>query len=256
MFKKVFNFLRLDVWRIRIRELPLGKYLLLRPLRIFILAFRGFAEDKCQLRASALTFYSLLAVVPVMAMAFGIAKGFGFEKNLETLLTNKIQGQEEVIQWIIKFANELLANTRGGVIAGVGVLILFWAVIKLLGNIENAFNDIWGMKKGRSFARKLSDYLSIMLICPILLIMSSSLTVFITSQMMLVTEKIALLGKISPFVFFFLNLLPYCVLWILFIFIYIFMPNTKVSFKGGLLAGVMEPNITLSTVVLPHFLCF
>ena len=243
MLARTFNFLRHEVWRIRSRELTGVKYFLLRPLRIFLLATRGFAEDKCQLRASALTFYSCLSVVPVMAMAFGIAKGFGFEKNLEIILTQKLQGQEEVVQWIIQFSNALLSNTKGGVIAGVGILMLFWAVIKLLDNIEQAFNDIWYLKRGRSFARKLSDYLSIMFICPILLIVSSSLTVFITSQMALITEKVALLGKISPLIFFFLNLSPYFILWVLFTFVYIVMPNTGVSFKGGVFAGVITGTI-------------
>jgi len=245
MFEKALHFLRDEVWRIRIRELSGVKYFLVRPLRILLLASRGFAEDKCQLRASALTFYSILSVVPVAAMVFGIAKGFGFERNLETLLTEKLPGQEEVVQWIIQFANALLVNTEGGLIAGVGVLILFWAVIKLLDNIEKAFNDIWYLKKGRSFARKLSDYLSIMLICPILLIVSSSLLVVIASQMTLITEKITLLGKMGPFIFFFLNLSPYFVLWILFTFVFIAMPNTGVSFKGGLIAGIITGTVFL-----------
>lgn len=243
--RKALHFLRDEVWRIRIRELSGVKYLLIRPLRILLLASRGFAEDKCQLRASALTFYSILSVVPVAAMVFGIAKGFGFERNLETLLTEKLHGQEEVVQWIIQFANALLANTKGGLIAGVGILILFWAVIKLLENIEEAFNAIWYVRKGRSFVRKLSDYLSIMLICPILLIVSSSLNVFVASQMTLITEKITLLGKISPLIFFFLNLSPYFVLWLLFTLIYIVMPNTGVSVKGGLLAGIITGTVFL-----------
>ena len=243
MIAKIISFLRNEVWRIRIKEVPKRKYFLLRTLRIFLLSLRGFAEDRCQLRASALTFYSLLSVVPVMAMVFGIAKGFGLDNNLETLITQKLQGQEEVLQWIIKFANELLANTKGGVIAGVGVLILFWAVIKLLGNIENAFNDIWGIKRGRNFARKLSDYFSILLICPVLLISSSSVTVFISTQITIITEKIAFLGTISSIIFFLLNLLPYCVLWILFIFIYMVIPNIRVSYKGGILAGIIAGTI-------------
>jgi membrane protein len=239
MYKKALHFLRNEVWRIRIRELSGVKLFLIRPLRILLLAFRGFAEDKCQLRASALTFYSILSVVPLAAMAFGIAKGFGFERNLETLLTEKLQGQEEVVQWIIQFANALLANTKGGVIAGVGILILFWAVMKLLENIEKAFNAIWYAKKERSFVRKLTDYFSIVLIGPILLILSSSLTVFIASQMTVISERITLLGKISPLIFFLLSLSPYFVLWLLFTLIYIVMPNTGVSVRGGLLAGII-----------------
>ena len=118
-------------------------------------------------------------------------------------------------------------------IAGIGVVVLFWTVIKVLGNIEKSFNDIWGIKKQRSLGRKFSDYLSIMLICPILLITSSSATVFITTQITLLTEKFALLGALSSVIFLFLKLLPYCVLWVLFVFVYIFMPNTKVNFKAG-----------------------
>ena len=243
MVGKAFKFLKDEVWRIRIRELSGFKYFLLRPIRILLLASRGFAEDKCSLRASALTFYSFLSVVPVMAMVFGIAKGFGLEKNLETLLTEKLQGQEEVIQWIIQFANALLSNTKGGVIAGVGILILFWSVIKLLENVEKAFNDIWGVKRGRSFTQKMSNYLSVMLICPILLIMSSSLSVFITTRMSIIAGEVTLIRDLSPVISFFLNLFPYLVVWLLFTFIYIFMPNTQVSFKGGMLAGIVSGSI-------------
>ncbi|MCK4859219.1 MAG: YihY/virulence factor BrkB family protein, partial [Candidatus Omnitrophica bacterium] len=141
------------------------------------------------------------------------------------------------------FANQLLKNTKGGLIAGIGVAILFWIVIKVLGNIEESFNDIWGIKHARSIGQKLSDYLSIMLICPILVIMSSSITVFITSQIVLITQKLTLLGAISPLIFALLKLLPYCVIWILFTFIYIFMPNTKVNFRSGLLAGIVAGTI-------------
>ncbi len=207
------------------------------------MSLRGFNEDKCQLRALALTFYSLLSIVPMLAMAFGIAKGFGFERALKNQLLEKLQGQEEVVTRIINFANSLLETTKGGVIAGAGVGVLFLTVIKVLGTIESSFNDIWGIKKPRSLGRKFTDYLSIMLICPVLFIMSSSLTVVIASQIKLIIQKITLLGTISPVIFAILKLLPYCVIWILFSFLYIFMPNTKVNFKSGILAGVIAGTI-------------
>lgn len=241
--KRFIDFIKTDIWRIRLSDLPRAKSFLIKQLRIVILSLRGFDEDKCQLKASALTFYSLLSIVPVAAMAFGIAKGFGFEKALEKQLLEKLQGQEEVVTRIINFAHSLLETTKGGVIAGAGIALLFWTVIKVLGNIESSFNDIWGIKKSRSLARKFSDYLSIMLICPFLLIMSSSITVLITSQVKLVTQKIVLLGAVSPIIFLILKLLPYCVIWILFTFVYIFMPNTKVNFKSGILAGIVAGTI-------------
>ena len=243
MVSKIINFIKKDVWRIRLKEVSRTKSFLVKQLRIVLLAFRGFDEDKCLLRASALTFYSLLSIVPVVAMAFGIAKGFGFEKILETQLLEKFQGQEAVLTNVIDFANKLLQTTKGGLIAGIGIAFLFWTVIKVLGNIEKSFNDIWGIKQARGIGRKFTDYLSIMLICPILVIMSSSITVFISSQIVLITQKITLLGAISPVIFALLKLLPYCVIWILFTFIYIFMPNTKVNFKAGILAGIIAGTI-------------
>ncbi len=243
MIAKVINFLKTDIWRIRTKNLSGTKALLLKPVMIIVLALRSFNEDKCQLRASALTFYSLLSIVPVVAMAFGIAKGFGFEKVLESMLLQKFTGQEEVISQIIGFAQVLLDSTKGGMIAGIGVAVLFWTVIKVLGNIEKSFNDIWGIKKSRGMGRKFSDYLSIMLICPLLLIISSSLTVLIASQVKIIIAKISLLGFFAPAILLTLKLLPFAVIWILFSFIYIFMPNTKVYFKsafvGGILAGTL-----------------
>ncbi len=237
------DFIRGDIWRIRLKNLPRKKSFFIKQLRIFLLSIRGFDEDKCQLRASALTFYSLISIVPVAAMAFGIAKGFGFEKLLEKHLLEQLSGQEEVVTRVIDFANSLLANTKGGLMAGVGIIILFWAVIKVLGNIEDSFNDIWGIKESRTLGRRFSDYLSVMLLCPILIIMASSLTVFITTQVTLITQRVALLGIFSPLIFFVLKLLPYCLIWILFTFIYVFMPNTKVRFSSGLLAGIIAGTI-------------
>jgi len=140
---KMINFIKTDIWRIRIKSLPRKKSFFIKQLRILLLATRGFGQDKCPLQASALTFYSILSIVPVVAMAFGIAKGFGFQKLLEKLLFEKFPGQEEVMIQVVDFARSLLENTKGGMIAGIGIVFLFWTVIKLLSNIERSFNDIW-----------------------------------------------------------------------------------------------------------------
>jgi len=242
-FQQATDFIKQDIWRIRRTKLPPGKSFFLTLLRVLILSIRGFDEDKCQLRASALTFYSLVSIVPIAAMAFGIAKGFGFEKVLEVQLRNKFAGHEEIIANVIQFSHSLLENTKGGVIAGIGLIVLFWSVIKVLGQIEESFNDIWGVKERRTIGRMFSDYLSLMLICPVLIIFSSSLTVFVTTQVNLIMDKFSILGVFGPLVFFFLKLLPYGLLWGLFTFCYIFMPNTKVRFSSGLLAGIITGTI-------------
>jgi len=243
MLAKIIQFIERDIWRIRLKHLPAAKALLIEHLRILLAAWRGFENHQCQLRASALTFFSLLSIVPIAAMAFGIAKGFDMQTILEERLLEKFEGQEEVLAKVFDFANTLLANTKGGVIAGVGVAVLFWTIIKVLGNIESSLNAIWGIKKARSLSQKATDYLSVMLISPILLVASGSATIFIASQVTFITQKIALLGALSTVVSFILKFLPYSIMWALFTFIYIFMPNTKVNFKSGLFAGIIAGTI-------------
>jgi membrane protein len=239
LISNFFHFIRVDIWRIRLADLPFGRSFLIKQLRMIILAFRGYDEDRCLLRASSLTFYTLLSIVPVAAMFFGVAKGFGFERRLQEELFNRFPGQEEVLNQIISFSNSLLEQTQGGLIAGIGMLVLFWSVLKVLGHIEMALNDIWGIKESRSWGRKFSDYLSIMLISPLLVLISGSATVFIKTQVTQVTQKVELLGVISPLIFLLLNFTPYVLIWTLFTILYVIMPNTKVNFKAGLLGGVV-----------------
>lgn len=243
MVSKVIHFLTTDLWRIRLKNYSRTKSFLLKQLRVIVLTVRGFAEDKCKFRASALTFYSLLSIVPVIALMFGIAKGFGLEKKLEIELMQKTEGQQEVIEKIIGLVSKLLDDTNGGFVAGIGIVFLFWTVIKVLSNVESAFNDIWGVKTPRHIGRKFSDYLSIMLVCPFLLVLASSATVMISSQIQTIVQKIQIFSAIGPFIMFLLKLLPYSTIWIVFTFMFIFMPNTKVKFRYALSAGIVAGTI-------------
>ena len=123
-------FVQTEIWEIRESEFPRIKRIFMRSLKILILLFRGFTQDNIQLRASALTFYSLLSIVPVLAMGFGIAKGFGFEQTLEKFIIEKLEGQEQVAAQAVDFARALLENVRGGLVAGIGLIILFYTVVR------------------------------------------------------------------------------------------------------------------------------
>ena len=315
MWTKLKNFLRLDIWRIRRKDLPWHLSYPFRLLRICALAIRGFNQDRCPLRASALTFYTLLSLVPILAMVFGIAKGFGFEDDVRTFILSRARGplpdfkaaesqiiievqsftkkpvkdldeafqqlsaeeamlqqpplvsqpgskeylkslremkarvlsikqdksiaetQAEGIDWLSALSTRALSQTKGGVIAGIGVILLFSLVVRLLSNIESTFNDIWGIKKGRRLVRKVSDYLAIIIICPLLLIASNSLAVYIAHKF---PEQISHLRMplLSSIVYFFTSWLPIVVIWIAFTFVYLFMPNTRVRPKVALLAGI------------------
>ena len=238
LWDRFVGFSTTTLWQARRGEQPAAQWLLIRLMRTVILSFQGFTRHHGPLRASALTFFTLLSLVPVAAMAFGIAKGFGFEKRLQQELLGKFSAQEEVVTQVIEFAQNMLTNTKGGMIAGIGVVVLFWAVIKVLGNIESSFNHIWGVRS-RTFIRKLSDYLTIMLVCPVLVIMSGSVTVFITSQVSAISGRFELMQMVGPAIYVGLKVLPYTLIWILFTLTYMIMPNTRVRFDGALLAGVI-----------------
>jgi membrane protein len=243
MIARLKKFTREDIWRIRAKGLPPLKAFGIRYLRILLAAANAFREHRCQLRASALTFFTLLSVVPIVAMAFGIAKGFEFEKVLQEKILERFAGQEEVLLEVFGFANSLLANTKGGLIAGIGVILLFWTIIKVLGHIESAFNDIWSVKKERSLARKITDYLSVMLVAPVLLVISGSVTVFITTRLAAITNQFDVLGVLGTVVVVLLEITPFAIMWVLFAFLYIFMPNRQVNRKSGFIAGVIAGSV-------------
>jgi membrane protein len=235
---KISDFLSTGIWRVDPRTLHGSNALLIRPLRIIALSVQEFIKDNCALRASALTFYSLLSVVPVMALLFGIAKGFGLEQRLETMLYERLAGQEEVLDKIITFSRSLLENTKGGVIAGIGVLLLFWSAIKLMGHIEKALNEIWKVKP-RTFVRRFTDYLSVMIISPLLVIVSSSVNVYITTQIKAMAGEMVVVRMVGPFILMMLKLLPFGLIWILFVMLYMVMPNTRVRLTSSVIAGAI-----------------
>ena len=239
---RVIHFFTKQIWALDKDELSKPKGLLLKPLRVVIFTIRGYVRDNCALRASALTFYSLLSIVPVVAMAFGIAKGFGLEQRLEQQLYLRFAGQEEVLTRVIDFSRSLLENTKGGLIAGIGVVLLFWSAVKVLSHIENTLNHIWKVS-ARSFVRKFTDYLSIMIISPLLVIVSSSVNVFITTQVMVITGKVSFLQAASPVIVMLLKLLPYGLIWLLSFMIYMIMPNTQVRFSSAIIAGIVAGTI-------------
>ncbi len=243
MISKILRFAQQDVWRMRLSELKGKDFYFVKISRIAVLSFREFSNDICSLRASALTFYTLLSIIPVFAMAFGIAKGFGLENLIERQIMTQLRGQEEVAKWIINFAYTFLQNTQGGVVAGIGVVVLFWTIIKVLNNIESSFNAIWKTDNQRSVIRKITDYLSIMLIAPIFFVVASSMTVFIAREVNTVIGKVSILSQFGFVIQFSLRLLPYLMTWLLFCFIYMVMPNTKVNLAAGLLGGIIAGTV-------------
>ncbi len=231
------------IWRTPLTEISKGKVFMFRQLRIIVLAARGFANDKVQLRASALTFYSLLSIIPVAAIAFAIAKGFGLDQNLQQLITDKFQAHQEVLNWLLKNAQNAIEETRGGYIAGVGMIILFWSVMSLLNHIESSFNHIWQISSSRPWYRKFTDYLTIMLIAPVFIILSGSITVFIGTTFTDYISKAPILDFFKPLVSFLIKFAPYLLTWAALTILFIIMPNAKVKFIPALISGIVAGSI-------------
>jgi membrane protein len=237
--KLIQHFLEREIWSIQLEDYPPIRRFLLRYLRVVLLAYRGFVEDRVMLRASALTYYTLMSIVPIFAMGFGIAKGFGVDKYLESQIMQNFKGQQEVIAQLIEFSNSLLQRTGGGLIAGIGVVVLFYSVLMVFGHIEHSFNDIWHIKISRTLTRKFADYLSMMLVAPVLLIAASGLNVFIVTQLSTLSQKMEFVSLVSPIIIYSLRFLPFFIVCLVFMLMYVVMPNTKVNFLSGTIAGVI-----------------
>jgi membrane protein len=246
MISRITNFFKTGIWEIRLKDLSPLEAFFIKYLRIILLATRGFIRDNCQKTASVLTYYSLLNVVPVVAVAFAMAKGFGLEKLIEKQIlqmAEKANWQADITTQIISFSHKLLEQAKGGLIAGVGIVLLLWTVISIMGKIEESLNEIWEIKKSRTLIRKFSDYMAMMVFGPVLLIISSSATVLVASQVKVIVNKIAVLGVFSKVIFLLLNLLPYVSIWVLLTMLYLIMPNTRIPLRSAILGGIIAGTI-------------
>lgn len=232
-----------DIWQIPLADMPKRKSFLIREIRILVLAFKGFREDKVQLRASALTFNTLLSIIPVAAIAFGIAQSFGFKERLEIEIRNALEGHEEVMNWILQTTENFLQTSSGGFIAGIGLLILLWSVMQVLNHIEKSFNHIWQIRKARPWVRKFADYLSIMVVAPVFIVLSGSVTVYLNTKMSSISDQALLLNTIKPALVFLLKFIPYVIMWLVLTMLYMVMPNTRVKFRSAFVAGVIAGTI-------------
>lgn len=233
--QKAVQFLLVDIWRIPSKGLSPGRSFLITQLRILILAVRGVKDDKIMLRAPALTFYSLFSIVPVVALAFGIAQGFGLERYLEMQLQAVLVGREEVFYWLMELTEGLLEEIHGGTLAAFGLITLIYTITMLLNNIEKSFNEIWQVKRGRPLSRKIGDYFAMIFILPLFFIMASVVTVYLNTRVGDLNGPL-----IGPLLMFLVRIAPYLIIWALFTLLFMVMPNTRVRFKSALVAGIIS----------------
>jgi membrane protein len=231
------------IWHTPLSELSKRRSYVIRQLRIIVLAGRGFFSHNVQLRAASLTLYTLLSVIPIAAIAFAIAKGFNLDQDLEQIVLNKFSNYKELLEPLLSRARSAIQDTSGGYLAGVGVIILFWSVMSLLDHIESSFNHIWQITSARLWHRKFTDYLTIMLIAPVFLILSSSITGFIRLQLPEYLSNARILEFFKPVVGFLVQLAPYILTSLSLTLLFIIMPNTKVKLVPAIIAGIITGTI-------------
>ncbi|MDR2814160.1 MAG: YihY/virulence factor BrkB family protein [Prevotellaceae bacterium] len=238
-YRQSVQFITYDIWHIDKTRVNARDFMFIKLLKVIFISVRGFFVDKISLRASALTFYTLIAVVPLLAMFIGIAKGFGLNDYFLNLLNAYFSGHSELLTFLFDFSEAMLSRSKSGIIAGVSVLFLLWAILNLLNNIETSFNYIWQVKRARPWGRKVADYFSVMLIAPILLIVSSSITVVMHARVISFATEIGIYPYVAPIVKLGFKSLSYVLIWLVFTFVYVAMPYTKVRVVPALIAGVI-----------------
>jgi len=236
--KKILNYFGDKIWTVKMEEVPKKRALRLQFFRVTSLTMKFFIRNRCTLHASALTYFTMLSLIPVAALFFGIAKGYGFDKILKNKIHQGFAAQEQTASQLIQFAENALDHASGGVVAGVGVILLIWSALKLFSNVESTFNEIWGVRRGRSLARKVSDYLTMLILCPMLFVILITSTTIIMSYLRILAEKLPFSMVWNVVILVLTNLFPFVLACLLFTLIYMFIPNTKVKFRPALTAGV------------------
>jgi membrane protein len=236
--KKLILYLQIGIWRTRREEHnSLAKHRSLSIVKAFVMAVRRYNEDQLQTKASALTYNTLLAIVPLLAVLFGIARGFGFQNIVQSQLFTFLPGQSEMLDKSLKFVDSYLEQVTGGVFVGIGLALLLWTLINLLGNIEEVFNEIWRVRKSRTFFRKVTDYMSLFMVLPVMMILSGGISIFISTAF---SETVAVFYPILTLV---LKLLPYVIIVFTLTGIYLFIPNTHVKFLNAFSAALFSGTI-------------
>lgn len=207
-------------------------------ISVLIASIKGFVDDRCFEKAATLTFYSLLSIVPLIAIGFGIAQSLGFAEAFAEQVKSQFHQQPQVAEKIIEFSNSTLKTTKGSIIAAFGLAVLLWTAFKMIGYIAFFFDEIWKVKSERTFWQQVKSYVPMILLFPIFLVFSSSTIIYMSTKAILAIQSINILQVFGPLIRILFQVIPYLISWGLLSFFYIFLPNTKVSWKAGLIAGV------------------
>lgn len=199
------------------------------------LSVRSFFNGDIQTHACAMTYRTILAIVPALALLFAIGRGFGLQKVLEDELMAVFPAQRQAVSYALNFVDSYLSASSEGVFLGVGLVFLLWTLISMMSSVEDTFNTIWGVKNGRSLGRKITDYTAMLLILPIVLICASGMTLLLSSTLRAIFDFPFFTPVISAFV----EVMSWLLTCLFFTLLYILMPNTKVKLANAVIPGLL-----------------
>jgi len=234
-YLNIIKFFSVEIWKITSKDVSPIKYIVLSIIKKFILAMKFFNTKGVMDSAYALTYSTLLSIVPILAVVFAIARGFGFSKYIEDWFREALSGQPQVAETIIGFVNSYLVHTHSGIILGVGLVFMLWTVIMLTRNVEQTFNNIWQVTLKRSILRTFTDYLAMFFMLPIIIVLVSGISIFM-ANIVTQTREYLLLG---PMMHIAIDVMPYFIMSVVFITLYVFMPNTKVKISYAIVPGIL-----------------
>ncbi len=198
------------------------------------LSVRSFLSSDIQSQACAMTYRTVLAIVPALAMLFALGRGFGLQSLIETELYSVFHTQREAINRMLDFVDSYLNQASEGIFVGIGLLFLLWTLISLVSSVEDSFNQIWGVKIGRSFWRKVTDYTAMLLILPVLMICAGGLNMFLSETI----DSVFHFDFLTPLISAAFEVGSWVFTWLFFTAVYMLIPNVKVKFGNAFIAGV------------------
>ena len=199
------------------------------------LTIRFFTEKRVMTQASALTYSTLLAIVPMLAVVFAIARGFGYNKYIEIWFREVLSSQPQVADVIVSFVNSYLVHTKSGIFLGVGLIFMLYTVLMLVNNVEETFNQIWQVNNSRPILRSFANYLAMFFLFPIIIVVSTGLSVFMETM----ADSMDNLAVLGPFIHKLLQYSPYMLMSLFFIVLYVYMPNTEVRLSCAIIPGIL-----------------
>ncbi|MDH6355349.1 membrane protein [Dysgonomonas sp. PH5-45] len=231
LIRSLIHFLTDGIWNVDTNGIGALRGMFYKIIKAFILAYRKLDFTQMNTRAGSLTYSTLLSIVPMLAVLFAIARGFGFQNIVRSELFSYFSGQQEILEKAMGFIDKSLEYAQGGIFVGVGVVLLLYTVINLLSSIEDNFNYVWGIKVGRTYYRQFTDYVALLLIAPVFMVCNAGLMILINAA----SENLVIGVVLSPFV----KILPFALTILLFTFMYMYIPNKKINFSAALFAGII-----------------